>query len=157
MGRAAGIALRGLQFFVRAVQFFCAAIVLAIFSYFLVTLHNHEMPIAVWLRAVEGMAGAGVLYTILAILILCCMPAHRFPSFIMMVLDVLFIGAFIYIAVANRAGASSCDGEVDTPFGKGDADTNVVGKGDGAFMVLPSLRQACKMQTACLAVSGIAA
>src|SRR5690348_10278173 len=119
MGAAKGIALRGLLFFIRAVQFCCAAIVLALFSYFLATLSNHNMPIGVWVRAVEGISGAGVLYTILALLMLCCVPGRSFPSFILMILDVAFIGGFIYIATANRGGASSCDGEVDTAFGRG--------------------------------------
>ncbi|KAK4038772.1 hypothetical protein C8A01DRAFT_17183 [Parachaetomium inaequale] len=153
MGAAKGIALRGVQFFIRTIQFCCAAIVLALFSYFLATLHNHDMSISVWVRAVEGIAGAGVLYTILALLMLCCIPGRSFPSFVMMVLDVAFIGGFIYIAAVNRGGASSCNGEVDTPFGKGNADTNVVDNGSGGFTALPSLRQACKMETACLAVS----
>ncbi|KAK4237820.1 hypothetical protein C8A03DRAFT_44357 [Achaetomium macrosporum] len=156
MGAASGIALRGLQFFVRTIQFCCAAIVLALFSYFLATLSNHDMSIATWLRAVEGISGAGVLYTILALLLLCCVPGHPFPSFIMMVLDVAFAGAFIYVATANRGGASSCNGQVDTVFGRGNADTNVVDNGSGGFTALPSLRQACKMETACLSVSIVA-
>jgi hypothetical protein len=156
MGAARGIALRGTQFFLRAVQFCCAAIVLALFSYFLATLHNHNMHIATHLRAVEGISGAAVLYTILALLTLCCLAGHSFPSFILMVFDVAFIGGFIYVAWANRNGASSCNGIVDTPFGRGDADTNVVDNGNGGFTALPSLRQACKMETACLAVSIVA-
>jgi uncharacterized membrane protein YeaQ/YmgE (transglycosylase-associated protein family) len=157
MGAAKGIALRGVLFFIRAIQFCCAAIVLALFCYFLATLHNHDMSIGVWVRAVTGIAGAGVLYTILSLLTLCCIPGRSFPSFVMMVLDVAFIGGFIYIAAVNRDGASSCTGDVDTPFGRGNADTNVVDNGTGGFTALPSLRQACQMETACLAVSIAAA
>ncbi|KAK4103947.1 hypothetical protein N658DRAFT_513969 [Parathielavia hyrcaniae] len=156
MGRAAGMALRGTQFFLRGIQFCCAAIVLALFSYFLATLNNHGMPIDTYVRAVEGISGVAVAYTIFALLMLCCAPGRSFPSFITMVLDVAFVGAFIYVAVANRGGASSCDGEIDTPFGTGDADTNVVDNGNGGFTALPSLRQACQMETACLAVSIVA-
>jgi hypothetical protein len=156
MGAAAGMALRGLQFFIRTVTFCCAAIVLALFAYFLATLHNHDMHIGTWVKAVTGISGIGVIYTVLALLMLCCCAGRSFPSFIMMVLDVAFVGAFIYIAVANRHGASSCNGEVDTVFGKGDADTNVRDNGSGGFTALPSLRQACQMETACLAVSIVA-
>ncbi|KAL2023891.1 hypothetical protein VTK56DRAFT_668 [Thermocarpiscus australiensis] len=156
MGAAAGIALGGAQLFVRTIQFCCAAIVLALFSYFLATLSNHNMPIATWVRAVEGIAGSAVLYTILALLLLCCVAGHPFPSFVMMVLDVLFVGGFIYIATANRGGASSCDGQVDTVYGRGDANTNVVDNDSGGFTALPSLRQACQMEKACLAVSIVA-
>ncbi|AEO56232.1 hypothetical protein MYCTH_2300924 [Thermothelomyces thermophilus ATCC 42464] len=156
MGAAKGIALRGLMFLLRAIQFCCAAIVLALFSYFLATLTNHNMHIPTWARAVAGISGVGVLYTILALLMLCCVPGRSFPSFITMVLDVAFIGGFIYIATANRGGASSCNGEVDTVYGKGDANTNVVDNGSGGFTALPSLRTACKMESACLAVSIVA-
>ncbi|KAK4127799.1 hypothetical protein N657DRAFT_678355 [Parathielavia appendiculata] len=156
MGRAAGMALRGTQFFIRSIQFCCAAIVLALFSYFLATLNNHGMHIGTWVRAVGGISGAAVVYTIFALLMLCCAPGRSFPSFVMMMLDVAFVGAFIYVAAANRGGASSCNGEVDTPFGRGNADTNVVDNGSGGFTALPSLRQACKMETACLAVSIVA-
>jgi hypothetical protein len=153
MGAGIGIALRGLQLLLRVVQFCCAAIVLALFSYFLATLSNHNMSIAVWVRAVEGISGAGVLYTILALLVTCCIPGRSFPSLLTMALDVAFAGAFIYVAVANRGGASSCNGHVNTVYGKGNADTNVVDNGSEGITALPSLRQACKMETACLAVS----
>ncbi|KAL2157629.1 hypothetical protein VTH06DRAFT_6008 [Thermothelomyces fergusii] len=156
MGAAKGIALRGLMFFLRIVQFCCAAIVLALFSYFLATLTNHKLPIRTSTRAVEGISGVGVLHTILAVLMLCCVPGRAVPSFVTMVLDVAFVGGFIYVATVNRGGASSCQGEVDTVYGRGDADTNVVGNGSGGFTVLPSLRTACKMESACLAVSIVA-
>jgi hypothetical protein len=156
MGAAAGVALRGVQFFIRGIQFCCAAIVLALFAYFLATLSDHNMHIDTWVKAVTGISGIAVIYTILALLMLCCCAGRSFPSFILMVLDLAFAGAFIYIAVANRDGASSCNGEVNTVFGKGDADTNVRDNGSGGFTALPSLRQACKMETACLAVSIVA-
>ena len=156
MGAGTGLALRGTQFILRLIQFCCSAIVLALFCYFLATLHNHSLPTHTWVRAVTGISGAAVLYTILSVLLLCCLPGRSFPSFVMMVLDIAFAGAFIYVAVANRGGASSCDGQVNTVYGSGDADTNVIDNGNGGFTALPSLRQACKMETACLAVSIVA-
>ncbi|KAL2256030.1 hypothetical protein VTK26DRAFT_8913 [Humicola hyalothermophila] len=157
MGAAAGFCLRATQLFVRSVQFGCGAIVFGIFSYFLATLHNHDLPIDVWVRAVEGISGAAVVYTILSILIHFCAPGHRFPSFVQICLDVLFIAGFIYVAVANRAGASSCQGEVDTPYGRGNADTNEsVDSSTSGITQLPSFRLACKLETAVLAVSIIA-
>jgi len=155
MGATASRALRALQYFLRAIEFACAALILALYSYFLATLSNHSLPISTSIRAVEGISGAGVLYTILAILFLCCAPGHPFLSFILMVLDVCFAGAFIYVAAANKDGASSCNGEVSTAFGKGNADTNIKSEGDG-WLALPSLRLACKMESACLAVAIVA-
>lgn len=37
------------------------------------------------------------------------------------VLDLGFVGAFVYVAFENRHGANSCEGNVVTPFGSGDA------------------------------------
>lgn len=156
MGASAGIALKFLQWFIRGVQFCCSAIVLGIFAYFLATLHNHGLHIKTWIRAVTGISGIGVIYTFLGLLLLCCLAGHPFTSFIAIVLDVCFIGAFIYVAVANRGGAGSCRGHVNTAFGSGDSATKVHDNGHGGFTSLPTLHQACKLQTATLAVSIVA-
>lgn len=156
MGAKSGLGLKFLQWFIRGIEFCCAAVVLALYSYFLATLHNHDLPIATYIRAVEGISGAAVLYTILGLLLLCCLAGFALTSFIAIVLDVAFAGAFIYVATANRGGASSCSGYVDTPFGSGDADNHVTDDGHGGFTHLPSLRTACRMETACLAVSIVA-
>ncbi|KAL6855778.1 hypothetical protein J3F83DRAFT_718475 [Trichoderma novae-zelandiae] len=154
MGARTGFGLKFVQWFIRGIQFCCAAIVLAIYSYFLATLHNHHLPIATSLRAVEGISGAGVLYTLLALLMLCCLAGHTLAALIAVVLDVCFAGAFVYVAVANKNGAGSCNGVLDTPFGKGQSDATV--KADSGFTRLPSFHTACRLQTACLAVSIIA-
>lgn len=158
MGARTGSALRALKFFLRIIQFLCAALILAIFSYFLATLANHSLPTATWIRAVEGIAGVAVLYTALCILALCCFPTVKpFTSLLSMVLDVCFAAAFIYVASANKGGSASCtSGFVDTPFGSGDASTGVVEGATDGWTALPSLRQACQMETACLAVSVVA-
>jgi len=82
-----GVALKGLSFLLRLVEFFCAAIILGIFSYYLATLHNHDLSIATYIRAVEGISGAGVLYTIFALLLVCCLGGIAFLGFIAMLLD----------------------------------------------------------------------
>ncbi|KAK3325511.1 hypothetical protein B0H66DRAFT_126958 [Apodospora peruviana] len=154
MGARSGMALRGLQFFARSIEFCCAALILAIFSYFLTTLASHKLHIATWLRAVEGISGAAVLYTLLALMLLCCVAGHPVSSFMMIFLDICFLATFIYIAAATRGGASSCNGVVHTVFGTGDANTNVADNGEGGIITaLPNLRQACQMETACLAVA----
>ncbi|KAK4228209.1 hypothetical protein QBC38DRAFT_161053 [Podospora fimiseda] len=155
MGAAMARALRGFQHSLRTIQFCCAALVLAIYAYFLATLHNHSLPISTPLRAVAGISGSAVLYTVLAFLFLCCAPGHPFLSLLLMIFDICFAAAFVYVAAANKDGANSCDGEVSTAFGNGNADTNVNSGGDG-WTALPSLKQACQMETACLAVSVVA-
>jgi len=154
MAGKSGLALKFVQWFIRGVQFCCAAVVLALFSYFLATLHNHNMDIPTWVRAVEGISGVAVLYSLLGLLLLCCLAGHPATSFIAIILDVAFIGGFIYVAISNRDGASSCTGTVSTPFGTGNANTSPTA--DDGFTHLPNLRQACQMETACFAVSIVA-
>jgi len=103
-------------------------------------------------KAVEGISGAAVLYTIIAFLLVCCLGGIAFFAFIGMVLDLAFTGAFAYIAYATRHGANSCSGIVNTPLGIGGADSNV-SDGNGGVIHLPSLHNACKMNTACFAVA----
>jgi hypothetical protein len=160
MGVRSGSALRWLQTFVRAVQLCCAIVVLALFSYFLATLHNHGLRIDDSIRAVEGISGAAVLYTLISLsILLCCgrrLVGHPATSAVSVFLDVCFAITFIFVAIANRGGAGSCSGYVSTPFGTGDASNNVVDDGNGGFTALPSLRQACQMETGCLAASIVA-
>lgn len=154
MGAKSGIALKFLQWFIRGVQFLCAAVILGIFSYFLATLHNHNLNIDNSVRAVAGISGSAVLYTLIGLVLLCCVAGFAFTSFIAIVLDFCFIGCFIYVAVVNKNGAGSCNGYVDTPFGQGQSGNNV--SGSNGFTALPSFHTACRLQTACLAVAIIA-
>jgi len=154
MGAKSGLALKFLQWFIRGVQLLCAAVVLGIYAYFLATLHNHSLNIATSVRAVAGISGAAILYTLIGLLLLCCVAGLPFTSFIAVVLDVCFIGCFIYVAVVNKHGAGSCTGYIDTPFGQGQSGSQVSGS-DG-FTALPSFHTACRLQTACLAVAIIA-
>lgn len=153
MGRFAGAGLKGVQTLVRAIEFGCAALILGIFSYYLATLHNHKLHIATYIRAVEGISGAAVLYTLGAVLLTCCLGGIAFLSSIAILLDICFLGAFAYVAYACRHGAGSCSGNVVTPFGSGNVKTGTVTSGSSGFTHLPSLHQACKLETACFAVA----
>lgn len=154
MGAKTGLTLKILQWFLRGIEFCCAAIILALFSYFLAVMTNHHMPIHNWIRAVEGISGAAVLYTLLSLLFLCCVAGHPFTSSIAILLDICFIAGFIYIAASNRVtGTDSCRGQTTTIFGSGNADSNVLDGPSDGFTAVPNLRQACQMQTAVFACS----
>lgn len=155
MGAKAGLSLKFLQWFIRGVQLGCAALILSVYSYFLATLDNHNLHIATTLRAVEGISGIAVVYTLAALLLLCCLAGRTFSSLISIILDVAFIGAFIYVAIANKNGAGTCSGYLDTPYGRGNSGDHTNDGSDG-FTHLPSYRTACRLQTACFAVSLIA-
>ncbi|KAH7362541.1 hypothetical protein B0T11DRAFT_85468 [Plectosphaerella cucumerina] len=151
----AGLGLKLLQWFIRGIQFGCCALIFAIYCYFLATLANHDLTISNHIRAVTGITGAGSLYTIVGLALLCCLAGHVITSAIAIFLDLCFAAAFIYVAWANRNGASSCNGYLDTPYGQGNANRIVDGNSN-AFTRLPSLRSACRMQTACFAVAIVA-
>lgn len=157
MAVGGGIAWKGLSWFLRFIEFACAAIILGIFSYFLAALHNHGFHIDTYIRAVEGISGAAVLYTIFAIILVCFLGGIAFFGILAMLLDIAFLGAFIYVAYATRGGAGSCRGQVNTPFGSGNTytDNRIIGATNG-FTPLPSLRTACKLETAAFSVAIVA-
>jgi hypothetical protein len=155
--RRAGLAFKALQWFLRAIEFCCAALILGVFSYFLAALHNHGLNIDNYTRSIEGISGAAVLYTLIGLLLLCFVAGLTFFSLFAILVDLAFVGAFIYVAYETRSGARSCSGTVTTVFGTGDADgDNTVPSGNGGSTVLPSFRQACQLETACCSVSIVA-
>ncbi|KAI1180807.1 hypothetical protein F4777DRAFT_527072 [Nemania sp. FL0916] len=149
MGAKSGLALKALQWFVRGVQLLSCVVVLALFSYFLAVASRNGIHIPIWARAVEGISGAGVAYTLAGLLLLCCVAGHPFASAIAIILDIAFVGAFIYVAQANRVGATSCRNTVNTVFGNRPASDS---PGHG----LPTFQRICLIQKAVLAVSIIA-
>lgn len=153
------IALKSVSWFLRIIEFCSAVIILGIFSYFLAVLSRNDLHIATYIKAVEGIAGAGVLYTIFALLLVCCLGGIAFFSALAMLLDFCFAGAFAYLAYATRGGRGSCKGFVDTPLGSGNAagSNQVPGVNEGTFIRLPSLHTACKLNTACFAVAIVGA
>jgi len=150
-----GLALKSLQWLLRLIEFICAGIVLGIFSYFLATLHDHSLHIDNYVRAVEGISGAAALYLIFGLVLVWCLGGVAFFSFLGILLDLGFTGAFIYVAFENRHGANSCTGNVNTVFGSGPANS----KGDGGthgVLHLPKLKTACRLETAAFSVSIVA-
>ena len=154
MAKFGGIALKSISLFLRIIQFSCSVVILGIFAYFLASLSNHHLPINNHIRATAGISGAAILYTIVGFLFVCCLGGVAFLGLISILLDFCFAGAFGYLAWVNRAGASSCNGVVNTPYGRGNVDGgNRVEGDDGRFTVLPSFYTACRLQTACFAVA----
>merc|ERR1712093_133805 len=88
-----GIALKSVSLFFRAIEFGCAAVIIGIFSYYLATLTDHSLPISVHIKAVEGISGAAVLYTLAALVLVCRLGGIAFFSALGMVLDFAFSSA----------------------------------------------------------------
>ena len=130
---------------IRVLQTLDAAVILGIFSYFLAIQTKHAQEIPQWMRAVEGLAGAAALYGLLGSLFTCCIGGVAFFAFVAVVLDVLFVGAMIAIAVLTRDGPQSCEGRVDTPLGSGDSQDDSPSK--------LNFGMACQLQKVVFAVS----
>lgn len=151
-----GTALKAIQTFLYAIEFCCAAIILGLYSYFLSVLADRDAPISNETKAVEGLSGAAVLYTIFAVLLTCFLGGKMFFAFLGIVFDLLFTGAFIAIAVLTRDGAHSCSGRVNTPLGSGPHTAKEgFGSEDQGNQITysVSLGTACRMNTACFAVA----
>lgn len=157
-------ALKLIQTFFYAVAFCASAIILGFYSYFLAIQADRNRAIPKWQQAVEGMAGIGVVYTIFAVILTCCLGGKKFFAFLAILMDILLCGAFIAIAVLTRDGTKSCSGNVNTPLGSGPANSrgsfgsNGFGTGNGENVTYSvSLRTACIYNKACFAVAIIGA
>jgi len=160
-----GMTLKLFQTFLYTLEFCCAGIILGFYSYFLAVQSDRNVSIPQWQKAVEGMSGIGVIYTIFAIVLTCCLGGLAFFAFIGIVLDILLCAAFVALAVLTRDGASSCSGNnVKSPLGDGPANSrgaygsNGFGAGKGQNVTYSvSLGTACRYNTACFAVAIIGA
>ncbi|SPN98935.1 uncharacterized protein DNG_01974 [Cephalotrichum gorgonifer] len=145
-------ALNKLQIALRSLQLATSFVVLAIYSYTLGALSNRSLPTGTSVRAVEGIAGISVGYAIACIILVRLARTRTFPAFVLIVLDVAFAAAWIYVASANGGGAGSCSGKVKTHFGTGEAGDDIKGK-TGGFMALGTYGDACRLLTACLSMA----
>jgi len=155
-----GAALKLFQTILYAIEFCCAGIILGVYSYFLSVLADRNLVIGTYIKAVTGIAGAAVLYTIFAVLLTCFLGGKTFFAFLGIILDILFVGAMVAVAVLTRDGAHSCSGLVSTPLGDGPsgAKEGFGSDGDGNQITYSaSLGSACRLNTACFAVAIAAA
>lgn len=134
----------------RVIELLATIVALAIFSYFLAVLSDHHLQIPTWMKAVEGISGAAVLYLLFAVLFTIFLGGIAFFGFIAVALDIAFLVTFIYVAFETRHGANSCTGYVRTPLGSGLANAPTP---YGNSEWLPNLHQACQLNTAVFAVA----
>lgn len=149
MGKVVGGLLRGLATLFYLLDFLLSAAILGIYSYYIATLHRHNLPIGDQWRAVEGLSGAAVLYTIFAVLLTCFLGGIGFFAFLGMCFDAIFCGAMIAIAVLVRHGAHTCHGRVTTTLGTGNVNATAP---TGL-----SYRIACDLDLAVLIIACVAA
>lgn len=153
-----GPLLKSTQTILRLLQLLAAIVILGIYSYFLATEARNGMGKPRSVQAVEGIAGAAVLYTLFAVLLTCFIGGITISVVLAILLDVLFIGAFIAVAIMTRSGARNCRGLVNTPIGGGNSITNsdftFPGVQDaGSIDYTPNLFRACNLQKAVFAIA----
>jgi hypothetical protein len=155
-----GAVLKLTATFLYALEFCCAAIILGIYSYFLSVLADRNVAIPTWEKAVEGLSGATVLYTICAIVFTCCLGGKTFFALLGLIFNVLCCGAMVAVAVLTRSGAHSCSGIVDTPLGTGPSNSKQGFDSDGQgrqWTYAASYGTTCNLNKACFAVAIIGA
>ncbi|KIW34208.1 uncharacterized protein PV07_01000 [Cladophialophora immunda] len=140
-----GALLRFGQTGLRLLEFASSAIILGIYSYFLAVMADKNIFIPRWEKAVEGMSGAAVLYTIFGVLFTLCLGGISFFALLAVILDICFVGCFAAIAYYTRHGANSCKGFVNTPLGVGLSSEAAPGAGDWGYV--------CSLNTACFAMA----
>lgn len=140
-----GVLLKSNSSLIRALEFLISLFVLGTFSYYIGVLHRNHLYVPIWIRAVEGIAGAAVIYTFLAVILTFFLGGVMFFAFLGILLDLAFCGAFIAVAVLARDGAHSCSGSVSTPLGDGMA--SALGAGGN------HLNRICKLEKAIFAVA----
>lgn len=139
-----------------AIEFCCAGIILGIYSYFLAVQADRNVGIPTWQKAVTGLAGGVVLYTIFAVVLTCCLGGKTIFAFLAMVFNLLCCGAMVAVAVMTRDGADSCSGNVNTPLGNGDSslkDGFSNGNDNREITYSVSLGTACRLNSASFAVA----
>lgn len=153
MGAVGGTALRLLSTTLYILCLLCGIVILGLYSYFLAAESTRHVSGPNWVRAVEGIAGIGVVYCLLAVVLTCCLGGFMIFAFLGIVFNVVLGAGFIAIAIMAK-GSGSCDGFVKTPLGNGQAASHK-GWDNATFNV--SLGTACRLNKAVLAVAIIGA
>ena len=135
-----GILLRFGGVINRILQLIFSIISVGIYAYFVSNIREAGFRPSNWTGAILGISTASAIYTLFGIVFTLCLGANFFGS-LAIILDVAFIGAFIFVAYATRAARHSCSGYVATPLGAGSAGSET------GLTIATSLRRACQMET----------
>ena len=122
----------------RFLQICSAVIIVGIFAYFVRNNRQTGYKFPNTWSAVLGIASAAAIYTLAGVFFTICLGGSALFGNLAILLDILFVGAFAYVAYATRGGAGRCRGFVYTPLGSGPAN-----QGTGNFIV-DDLRSACR-------------
>ena len=149
----AGVLLKSTQSTLRLIQLLGSILILGIFSYFLAVQAHHHLYKPTWVKAVEGIAGASVLWSLFALLLTCFVGGKPVFGTLAMLLDLLFLGGFIAVTILTRGGRRSCSGYISTPLGSGNTRTGVTTTRPANSRYSPHLKRTCRLEKAVFAVA----
>jgi hypothetical protein len=104
---------------------------------------------------VVGLSGAAAIYSLIAVVLTCCLAGIAIFSILGLLFDLLFVGASIVIAYYSRQGAYSCNGYVITPLGSG--PVRLDGTGRNSIVRAVGYKEACVLNKVVFALSIITA
>ncbi|KAL8733767.1 MAG: hypothetical protein Q9166_001961 [cf. Caloplaca sp. 2 TL-2023] len=110
-----GVAFRELIGFVRGLQFVGSSLVTGIAIYWLIVLTNHHAGNPIWIRAVAGMSGAGILQSLFGAVLVFYFANNRVLTALACIIDIIIVSHFTAIAALaslSKAGSRSCGGRM---------------------------------------------
>ncbi|CAD6502012.1 BgTH12-02255 [Blumeria graminis f. sp. triticale] len=137
--QASGFVFRSTSAFLYLAAIVCSTIMFSIHAYLLAAFRVSGLPITKYLPAASGISGSAILGLVLL-------------GVLAILLDATYIGAFTYVAWANRLGSGRCSKEGTTLIsGSGIVGSLGKNQADG----LPNTTTACRLETTSLVISGL--
>lgn len=138
-----GVFLRFGGTFLRILEFCLATIIMAIFAHFVDNIRDSGYRVGSSWIAVLSISAAAAVYTLFGVMFTLCLGGSMFFGNLAIMLDVAFMGAFIYVAYTTRGGSDGCDGITYTPLGNGYVGSRT------RRHVVSSLYRTCQLDTVC--------
>ena len=108
-----------IQRFLRVLEFLSPVISLGFFASRLYKIHKLQQRLSTSNGAVAGILAAAILYSLCAMLISFCVKGGpKWLRWLLMVLDLLFVGAFIAVAALTRPNGGSSGPCKSTQYGQ---------------------------------------
>ncbi len=120
---------------------------MSVFAYFIDKLRRSGSPQASRWQAVLAISTIATIYTLFSIIFTLFLGGNALFGNLAILLDIIFIGMFMYVAYATRDGSKGCKGYVYTPLGAGDANNHV------GLNVDSSNGEACRLNTLVFALA----
>jgi len=158
MARGLQLGLKLFQTLIYILAFCSATVIFGLYVYFVALENHHDDPVRSKHKAIVGISGAAMLYSLCGVLFTCCLGGMSFFAFLAVLLDLAFVGGFIanLVMTSLHLTIDSCNADqLRTPLGDGARLDQQMGTSHGAYA--PTFSRACKLNKASFAVSIIGA